>query len=124
MSMIWIAAGGALGACMRMFLMRFLPEKIVSIPLKIMVVNIIGCFLIGALTSIFLRFDGVSHNVKQFLIPGFLGGLTTFSAFSLEYALLFQKGLHFQGIVYVLLSVSLGVLSLFLGMKIMRLLLI
>ena len=101
----------------RVGLMRILPAFILFLPLKILLVNVLGCFLIGALTE-FMAFHGnISFNMRSFLIQGFLGGFTTFSAFALEYGLLFQKGFHWTAVLYAILSVVLSIAFFFAGLR-------
>lgn len=88
----FVALGGALGAVARVALTAILPPPVFGIPLKILCVNVIGCFALGILTSISMLFWDASINARHFWVQGLLGGFTTFSAFSLEFGLLFQKG--------------------------------
>ena len=81
------------------------------------VVNIIGCFLIGVLTSYFLKVD---NYLKFLLITGFCGGFTTFSTFSAENISLWQSGEYFILILYVVLSVILGLGAVYLGLNVAR----
>jgi len=68
----------------------------------------------------FLVRVGLSQHLRLFLTTGILGGFTTFSAFSLETALLWERGEPFQAVAYALLSVSLAVAGLFVGLVMAR----
>lgn len=116
----WIGLGGATGAIARVGLMSILPPSFLSIPLKIFFVNVLGCFLMGALAEFITAYGNLSLNMRHFLIQGFLGGFTTFSAFALEFGLLYQKGLHWTAAFYAILSVVLSVAFFFMGLRIVR----
>jgi len=116
----WIGLGGAAGAMARVGLMRIMPAFFLSLPLKIFFVNVLGCFLIGVLTEIMAFYGNVSINMRHFLFQGFLGGFTTFSAFALEFGLLYKKGFHWTAISYATFSVVLSIAFFFLGLKVIR----
>lgn len=113
---IIIGCGGALGAIMRIALSKILPFVVMGIPLPILTINIIGCFLIGFLTEIIIAVP-ISENWKYFLVPGFLGGFTTFSSFALEADLLIRKNDYFPAVIYISLSVFGSLIVCFLGMR-------
>jgi len=119
-SYLFIGLGGAAGAISRVLMMRILPSFILSLPMKILCVNVIGCLCIGLLTEIMAFYWDASINTRHFLIQGFLGGFTTFSAFALEFGLLYEKGAYFTAISYALLSVVLSISFFFLGLKIVK----
>lgn len=115
--------GGALGSIARLLLGKLLlPTAIYSIPFPILFVNIFGCFIMGILTEIMALYWSPSDHTKYFLISGFLGGFTTFSAFSLEFGLLFEKNELLLAFIYIILSVFLSLAFFFIGIKIIRLL--
>ena len=85
-------------------------------------VNVIGSLLIGALAGWF-AFRGDSYttqSLRLFLTTGVLGGFTTFSAFSLDFALLFERGDAMLAIVYVAASVLLSIAAIFAGLWLVR----
>src|SRR5689334_10966277 len=63
----------------------------VGFPTGTFVVNVLGSFLIGLLAGVFLTRSGISQHWRLFLTTGVLGGFTTFSAFSLDTALLLER---------------------------------
>lgn len=81
------------------------------------VVNMIGCFLIGVLTSYFIKVD---NYLKFLLITGFCGGFTTFSTFSAENYSLWQEGNFGLLISYIGLSVFVGLLAVYLGLQTLK----
>ena len=81
------------------------------------VVNIIGCFLIGVLTSYFLKVD---NYLKFLLITGFCGGFTTFSTFSAENYSLWQNGNYPVLLLYVLLNIIVGLIAVYLGLQVAK----
>ncbi len=91
-------------------------------PWGTMIVNVVGSFVIGALTAWFaFRGDAMwTQPLRLFLATGILGGFTTFSAFSLDFALLFERGEIGQGIAYVLASVALSLAAVFAGLFVVR----
>ena len=116
-----IGAGGAIGAVLR-YLIYGLSFTVFShdFPFGTMIVNIIGSFLMGILIAFFDLYWEPSPELKLFLMTGFLGALTTFSNFSMDAVLLFEKGEWFYSSLYIAGSVFLSILALFAGMMIIR----
>ncbi|MFL2931781.1 MAG: fluoride efflux transporter CrcB [bacterium] len=116
---ILVAFGGALGSLIRYFTeilcRRF---SFCSIPIGTITVNIIGSFLIGYTMQYLLSRNIATEEYRRFIMTGFLGGLTTFSSFSLEILEMLQDGKLFIAVSYVLLSISLGLLGVWLGISI------
>lgn len=117
---LFIAIGAALGGVSRVALTNALPAHLFQIPTAILIVNIIGCFSIGVLTEVLALHTAITENLRYFLIPGFLGGFTTFSAFTLEFGLLYEKNLWGSAILYASMSVLLCFLAFFGGLKLIR----
>lgn len=91
-----------------------------SFPYGILAVNVIGSTAMGLLAG-WLAFQGEAPaELRLFLATGLLGGFTTFSAFSLDTALLIERGEAPLAAVYVLASVALSILGLFAGLWAMR----
>ncbi len=89
-------------------------------PLGTFFVNIAGSFAIGLLAGYFAYRTGVSQHLRLFLTTGVLGGFTTFSAFSLDTALLVERHAYVQAAAYVVGSVLLSVLGVFAGLVLFR----
>jgi CrcB protein len=83
-------------------------------------VNVVGCFLIGLLAGLFGSLE-TGHNARLFLITGFLGGFTTFSAFSLDALTLWERGAPLQAGLYILGSVILSLIAAAVGLMVSRL---
>ena len=114
---VMVALGGGIGAMARVALSKVLPVAVMGVPLPILCVNVLGCFLMGLLVEWMTRHGGVSDNMRYFLVSGLLGGFTTFSAFSLEFGFLFAKHAYVPAFLYVMASVGLSLLFFFLGVK-------
>jgi fluoride exporter len=108
-----VAAGGALGS-----VLRFSIQKVFNLdfPYGTFAVNIIGCFLAGCFFALFNK--GINASLFLFLMTGFCGGFTTFSAFSTESVqmILADRWIHFS--LYIIASLTVGLLATFLGFKI------
>lgn len=112
--------GGAIGAIARIAIGKLLPAAIFGIPCQIILVNVLGCFAIGLLTGITAVYWSISDNMRYFLVSGFLGGFTTFSAFALEFGLLFEKNEYVLAMSYAALSFILSIACFFIGLKIVK----
>ncbi|MCK9407869.1 MAG: fluoride efflux transporter CrcB [Bacteriovoracaceae bacterium] len=90
---LFIGLGGFLGSIARFGLASLVQTKTESLfPYGTMLVNIIGCFFIGLLMTLFQERFVVSQNVRLLLIIGILGGFTTFSSFSYDTFALIKSG--------------------------------
>ena len=85
-----------------------------------MAVNVVGSFLIGLLAGLFGAME-TGQGARLFLVTGFLGGFTTFSAFSLDALTLWERGDLFQSGLYVAGSVILSLAAATMGLMITRL---
>ncbi len=91
-----------------------------AFPYGTLIVNVVGGLLMGVMAELFLVKGGGSQEFRLFLTTGFLGGFTTFSAFSLEAALMWERSDYAALGSYVAASVLLSVAALFLGMAAVR----
>lgn len=115
------AAGGALGAGARHLInISMLAWFGPGFPWATMTVNVVGGLLMGTLAATLLPLSTASAPVWTFLATGILGGFTTFSAFSLDAWLLYERQQHIALALYVTLSVALSVAALVLGMALAR----
>ena len=89
-------------------------------PYGTLIVNVAGGLLMGVLAELFLVKGGGSQEFRLFLTTGFLGGFTTFSAFSLDSALMWERSDYAALGAYVTGSVVLSIAALFVGMAAVR----
>ena len=89
-------------------------------PFGTLTVNVVGSFLMGLCAGYFAFRPGVSQHVRLFLTTGILGGFTTFSAFSLDAALLIERNALGAAAGYMVGSVAAIVAALFFGLAIFR----
>jgi CrcB protein len=120
-NIILVALGGAFGSVARYrvgvwTLRRFGP----NFPWGTLTVNIVGCFAIGLLSEVIARRLNASPEMRLLLVTGFLGGFTTFSAFSLDVISLFERGATVAGASYVIASVGVSLCAVFAGLALGR----
>ncbi|KJV36240.1 hypothetical protein VI08_05810 [Luteibacter yeojuensis] len=89
-------------------------------PWPTLVINILGSALMGALTGWLAVQGNAPQSLRLFIATGILGGFTTFSTFSLETVLLYQRGQLGLAVAYVAASVAIGVGALMLAMRLAR----
>lgn len=100
-----VGAGSFAGGICRYLLSTFIQSKAhESFPYGTLIVNLIGCLVIGSLLGFSERWP-LSTEARLLLITGILGGFTTFSAFSGETYMLFRSGQITSAVLYVLISV-------------------
>ena len=109
-----VAAGGAIGCCLRygVGLMGGISN---TKGLGTFIVNVAGCFVIGALFSLSSRWEFAEHW-RVFLFVGLLGGFTTFSSYALEILNIIQQGEIIKAVVYFVATNLLGLLAACVGM--------
>jgi len=116
-SYILVALGGAIGSVSRFGISELFASKTnSSFPWATLLINLLGCFLIGLLLGLSQRYQFASHySLRSFFIIGLCGGFTTFSSFSAETMRLFQSSQNIQAISYILASTLLGLALTLLG---------
>ena len=123
--LIAIAFGGAAGALGRHFVgvmaVRLMGH---GFPWGTLTVNIGGALIMGALIELLALNWSASLEMRAFLTVGVLGAFTTFSAFALDVAVLYERGQLMVTGLYMAASVILSVGALFAGMRLMRLVLV
>lgn len=111
-----VALGGALGCCVRLGINQLVHERYgQAFPLATLLINVSGCLAMGFLFFYTLEQISMSPVMRLAIITGLLGGFTTFSAFGIETYLLVNDGRLYQALLYVTLSVVLGIAAVFTG---------
>lgn len=122
--LLLVCLGGGIGAGLRHMVNLGAARLLgLSFPWGTFSVNIIGSLLMGLVAGWFAHRAGASQDLRLFLATGILGGFTTFSAFSLDTMLLWQRGDVGLAALYVLGSVAGAILFLFAGLWLARTLL-
>ncbi|HEX2841457.1 fluoride efflux transporter CrcB [Hyphomicrobium sp.] len=121
---IAIFFGAGLGGLLRHAFNTWITALIGSgYPYGILAINVIGSTVMGIVAGWFAFKGEAPQELKLFLTTGILGGFTTFSAFSLDTALLIERGESWLAATYVIASVVLSIFGLFAGLWAMRALL-
>ena len=104
-----VGIGSFLGGGIRYLISVFFNQKInPDFPYATLSVNLLGCLLIGVFYSLFEK-SLIGNDWKLFLTTGLCGGFTTFSAFSMESVQLFKQGNLFAMLMYIIISIVLGI---------------
>lgn len=120
--LLLVMLGGGLGAGLRHLvalgtLRAFGP----GFPVGTLTVNVVGSLAMGVLIGWLVRHEAAqAQNLRYFLATGLLGGFTTFSAFSLDTAVLWERGDTGLALVYIAASVLLSLIAVFAGLFLMR----
>jgi CrcB protein len=121
MGFLVVFLGGGVGAALRhgvnLAVARWLGT---AFNYATLIENVSGSLVMGLLVGYFAFKGGVPQHLRLFLTTGILGGYTTFSAFSLDTILLYERGEIGLAALYVILSVALSVGGLYLGLALMR----
>jgi CrcB protein len=115
---ILVFLGGGLGSTIRFILNKLIPND--SFPFSTLIVNLIGSFLIGLIISYLIKNNMLKSDYFLLLVVGICGGLTTFSAFSLENLNMIKSNEIFNSIIYILISVSFCIILTYLGYTLMN----
>ena len=120
-ALLAVAAGGALGAVARYLVFVAAGHLLgAAFPYGTLIVNVAGSFAMGALAEIMALVWSASTQTRLFLVVGFLGAFTTFSTFSLDFVVLYERGRLLLCALYVGASVVCSVGALFMGMWLFR----
>ncbi len=120
-TLLAVMAGGAIGAGLRFLVatqvMRWLGA---AFPWGTLTVNVAGSAAMGLLVGLFAQVWSLGDPWRAFLTVGLLGGFTTFSAFSLEVVLLYERGQPWLALLYALASVIFCAAALFAALLLAR----
>jgi CrcB protein len=113
--------GGGLGAALRHGI-NLLSARLfgTAFPWHTLIENVTGSLVMGLLAAYFALKGDASQHWRLFMTTGILGGYTTFSAFSLDTVLLYERGETAMAALYVLASVALAIGGLFAGLALVR----
>jgi len=122
---LYVAAGGALGSWLRFLVGRAWalaigPVAASAFPWATLTVNVVGSFAMGLLVGWLARSGAHGEAWRLALGVGILGGFTTFSSFSMEFALLVERGEIGTAALYVAISLAAGFAGMFAGLFVMR----
>ncbi|MCH4157433.1 MAG: fluoride efflux transporter CrcB [Acidaminococcaceae bacterium] len=120
LDMLMVLVGGGLGALLRYLItLTVYGDKAPAFPYGTLIVNLLGCFCIGLLAGYFQRHPELPMFLKLFAITGVLGGLTTFSTFSLEtFNLLYLHPVY--AVANITCSVAAGLICVAVGMQVIQ----
>lgn len=114
MNIILVMIGGFLGATCRFTLGEWIHMNN-GFPLGTLLINLSGCFILGWFLTYVSQNKKIRPEFTLIVGTGFIGSFTTFSTFSVETLNLFQNGLIFMAILYVLASAVLGIVLAYAG---------
>ncbi len=119
--MLLAGAAGFVGTCGRFLVVKWSSAMYHgAFPLGTFLVNAIGCFIIGLFFSLLEKSNVSAYGLDVMLITGFCGSFTTFSSFAYDMWILGSKGDWATFILYLVLSVALGILLVWAGRTIIR----
>ena len=121
MTYLIVFLGGGIGAALRHGVNLTAARALgTAFPYGTLLINITGSFIMGLAAAYFAFRGDASQHWRLFMTTGILGGYTTFSAFSLDVALLYERGEIGLAAVYVIASVAISIAGLFAGLAIVR----
>jgi CrcB protein len=116
-----VGLGAALGAWVRWWLGITLNHLCPTLPLGTLAANLIGGYLIGLALGAMMNFEALAPELRLLLVTGFLGGLTTFSTFSAEAAVLLAREQYAWAAAHAAAHLAGSILATFAGVWTLRL---
>jgi fluoride exporter len=121
MNYVLVFIGGGMGSTLRYLVNVVTPRFLgTDFPYHTFIINITGSTVMGLIAGYFAFRGDASQSWRLFLMTGILGGYTTFSAYSLDAAVLYERGAIGLALFYVVGSVVFSILGLFAGLALMR----
>lgn len=121
MGYLIVFLGGGIGAAIRHGINIGIARMLgTGFPYATLLINVTGSLIMGLAAAYFAFKGDASQHWRLFLTTGILGGYTTFSTFSLDVALLYERGEVGLAALYVLLSVVVSIAGLFAGLALVR----
>jgi len=118
---VYIAIGGAAGACLRFFLSQLMLQWFgKGFPFGTLLVNVIGSFCLGLVYTLIEQGQIEIVLWRTTVGIGFLGALTTFSTFSVDTLLLLQQGMWIKGVLNILMNLVCCLTAAWLGMQLAK----
>ncbi|KAB7671133.1 fluoride efflux transporter CrcB [Bacillus sp. B1-b2] len=115
MKYVYIGIGGTIGSIAR-YLVTSIPIS-ASFPFQTMMINLIGSFLLGWLTSAIITKQKWREELSSAIGTGIIGSFTTLSTFSFDAVKLLEKGQIVSALIYIFCSVVFGLVCAFIGLK-------
>jgi fluoride exporter len=112
-----VGLGASIGGILRYAISLLFKSTV--FPTPTLIINVVGSFCIGLLFAYFSKQENNEESLKLFLTTGLCGGFTTFSAFSLENLQLIKTGNYLAAGFYIVLSITLGLIAVFAGYKLL-----
>jgi CrcB protein len=122
LNVVAVAIGAAVGANLRYGLALWAAQRFgTTFPYGTLIINLLGCLVIGALLTLAATRLPLSEPLRLLLVTGLLGGFTTFSSFGYETYSLITGGNLLAAGLYIGASVGMGLVAVFLGASLVRL---
>ena len=118
LALLAVLIGGAIGTAARLGLDDLFAGVNATFPVSTLIINVVGSLILGFLVA--RVWPTAPAWLRAGVGPGILGGFTTFSAFSLDVALMIERRAYGQAAAYSLASVVVSVVALFAGLMLMR----